>query len=200
MNNRKQILHYLEEMAHALRELHVTIPFHILVAGGAYMMLQHNRKSTQDIDFALLEYPGVIPTQPFRAELQRTEIAKHTVPYAAEFQEAVKRVAQRHKRLPSDWLNDEAAIYYYDDAPSAEVQFWRSFETLLYVYLPTMPYMLATKLAAYRTKDRNDIQVLLRELQIQRREQAQQIVDMFLPPDTQEFYEIAERLDELFPE
>ncbi len=96
-------------------------------------------------------------------------------------------------------MNDEAAIYYYDDAPSAEVQFWRSFGNILYVYLPTMSYMFATKIAAYRAKDRRDIQVLMRELHIQTREQAQSVVDVFLSADTQEFYEIADRLDELFP-
>lgn len=157
MNNRKQIIQYLEEMAHILLDLHVTMPFHIFIAGGAYMMLQNKRKSTEDIDFALLEYLPNIPDSPFRATLQRTEIAKHTIPYALEFQEAIRRVAQNHRNLPSDWLNDEASIYYYDDAPSAEVQFWRSFGNILYVYLPTMSYMFATKIAAYRAKDRKDI-------------------------------------------
>ncbi len=200
MNNSRQIIQYLDEMARVLLELQVTAPFHILIAGGAYMMLQNKRKSTEDIDFALLEDPSVVPAHPFRATLQRTEIAKHAIPYAMEFEEAIAVVAHHHRRLPGDWLNDEAAIYYYDDAPSAEVQFWRSFSNILYVYLPTMPYMFATKIAAYRVKDKKDIQVLLRELQIQTREQAQVILDSFLSPDTQEFYEVAERLDELFPD
>lgn len=199
MKNSKQIIQYLEEVAQALLELQVATPFHVLVAGGAYMMLQNKRKSTEDIDFALLEQPQVISAQPFRISVQRTEISKHAVPYAAEFQQAIAIVAHIHKNLPSDWLNDEAAIYYYDDAPSAEVTFWRSFGNILYVYLPTMQYMFATKVAAYRAKDRNDIRVLIQELQIQTREQAQSIVGMFLLPDAQEFYEIGERLEELFP-
>lgn len=39
----------------------------------------------------------------------------------------------------------------------------------------------------------------MRELHIQTREQAQSVVDVFLSADTQGFYEIADRLDELFP-
>jgi hypothetical protein len=90
--------------------------------------------------------------------------ARTTVPYSAEFKRAVEIVARRHKNLPNDWLNDEAAIYYYDDAPYAEVTFWHSFANILYVYLPTMEYVLATKIAAFRPKDATDIQLLIREL------------------------------------
>ncbi len=44
-------------------------------------------------------------------------------------------VAVAH-HLPPDWMNDDAAEYYYDDAPRVDVQFWRSFEGRLFVYLP----------------------------------------------------------------
>jgi len=71
VNNSKQVIQYLEEVAQILLQLRVILPFHILVAGGAYMLLQEKRKSTKDIDFALLEPPQVIPTEPFRIHVQK---------------------------------------------------------------------------------------------------------------------------------
>jgi len=56
MNSGKQITQYLEELAKALIDLQVPVPFHILIAGGAYMVLQKKRRSTLDIDFALIEF------------------------------------------------------------------------------------------------------------------------------------------------
>ncbi len=107
-------------------------------------------------------------------------------------------VAQKHKNLPDDWLNDEAAVYFYDDAPHAEGVFWRSFGNILSVYLPTMEYMLATKIAAYRPKDMGDIKILIRELNIQTPEQAMAIIDAFLLPEAQEFWEVEKKLKRLF--
>ena len=203
MDNGKQIIQYLEELANVLIDLQVAIPFHILIAGGAYMLLQKKRRSTQDIDFAIIEIPQTqIPLDKvFRIVVKKAEVSRKmsTVPYSTEFKQAVEIVARRHKNLSDDWLNDEAAVYYYDDAPYAEVTFWRSFGNIIYVYLPTMEYMLATKIAAYRQKDANDIQKLIQELKIRRLEQAKAIVDKFLLPDAQEFWEVDEKLEELFP-
>ena len=202
MDNRKQIIQYLEELAKVLTDLSVTMPFHILITGGAYMLLHKKRRSTLDIDFAHIKSPQrTRPKKVFRATVQRSEVSSRTstVPFAAEFKQAVVLVAQRHGDLLDDWLNDEAAVYFYDDAPHAEVSFWRSFEDIIYVYLPTMEYILATKIAAYRPKDADDIQLLIRELNIRTREQAKKIVDTFLLPDAQEFWEVEEKLDALFP-
>lgn len=202
MENSKQIILYLEELAQALLDLSVTTPFHLLIAGGAYMLLQKKRRFTLDIDFAIIESPRQVrPKKVFRTTIQRMEIASQTspVPFAAEFKQAVGIVAQRHAELLDDWLNDEAAVYFYDDAPHAEVTFWRAFEDIVYVYLPTAEYMLATKIAAYRPKDADDIQQLLGDLKIHTREQAKAIVEKFLLPDAQEFWEVEEKLDILFP-
>jgi len=43
VDNGKQITDYLEEVANVLIDLHVPVPFHMLVAGGAYMLLQKKR-------------------------------------------------------------------------------------------------------------------------------------------------------------
>lgn len=203
MENSQQIIKYLEEVASVLLDLRVPVPFHLLIAGGAYMLLLQKRQSTEDIDFAVIESPRSRHTQNsvFRVQVKKAEISGNssTVPYATEFKQAVETVAHRYKNLPEDWLNDEAAVYYYDDAPHAEVTFWRSFGNILHVYLPTMEYMLATKIAAYRPKDRNDIRVLIGELNIQTRDQAQAIADAFLLPDAQEFWEVKKKLKRLFP-
>lgn len=203
MESGEQITQYLEELSEALIDLQVARPFHMLIAGGAYMLLQKKRKSTLDIDFALIENPPteisgstVLPIRIKKAEISRRTT---TVPYSAEFKQAVKFIAQRHRHLPDDWLNDEAAVYYYDDAPQAEGIFWRSFGNILYVYLPTMEYMLATKIAAYRPKDTRDIQLLIQALDIKTREQVKVLIDKFLLPDAQEFWEVAEKLEILFP-
>lgn len=201
MESDKQITQYLDEFAQILVHLGVQEPFHILIAGGAYMLLQKKRRSTQDIDFALVQVsePHPQPNQVLSLVIQRAEVSRNTVAYSTEFKEAVKIVARRYNNLPDDWINDEAAVYYYDDAPQAEAIFWRSFREMLYVYLPTMEYILATKIAAYRPKDANDIQTLLHDLHIHTRAQAKAIVDTFLLPDAQEFWEVEEKLDFLFP-
>lgn len=203
MDSGKQVTQYLDELAQVLVDLRVTAPFHMLIAGGAYMMLQEKRRSTEDIDFAIveLEHPQIKASknQAFRVTVKNVEVARNTVPYAEEFKQAVAIVARRHANLPDDWLNDEAAVYYYDDAPLAEVTYWRSCKNILYLYLPTMEYMLATKIAAYRQKDAHDIQILIDELQLRTHEQAKAIVDKFLLPDAQEFWEVAEKLEILFP-
>jgi hypothetical protein len=203
LESSEQIIQYLEELAQVLADLKVNAPFHMLITGGAYMLLRDKRRSTLDIDFALVEnpQPEILPDQAFPLTVKKTEIARKTttVPYSAEFKQAVQIVARRHRNLPPDWLNDEAAVYYYDDAPQAEGTLWRSFGGLLYVYLPTMEYILATKIAAYRPKDAGDIQLLIQELNIHTRAQARAIVDKFLLPDAQEFWEVDEKLEILFP-
>ncbi len=201
MDNGKQVTHYLEELAQVLIDLQVTTPFHMLITGGAYMLLQEKRRSTEDIDFAIVEDPQITTSrdQVFCIIVKNVEVARNTVPYATEFKQAVAIVARRHKNLPDDWLNDEAAVYYYDDAPSAEVTYWRSFRNILYLYLPTMEYILATKIAAYRQKDAKDIQILIDELKVRTHAQAKTIIDKFLLPDAQEFWEVDEKLEILFP-
>ena len=62
MESGEQIIQYLEELAEVLIDFHVTVPFHMLVAGGAYMLLQKKRQTT------LLE--GTDTAQAYRVHLQ----------------------------------------------------------------------------------------------------------------------------------
>ncbi|GHO87561.1 hypothetical protein [Dictyobacter formicarum] len=201
--NSKQIEKNLDELAEVLQQFQVpSAQFHLLIAGGAYMLIQKKRQFTEDIDFAIIQQPSRIPrNRVFQVTIERTEIAqaRTTVPFSAEFKQAVQIIAQRHPELAEDWLNDEAASYYYDDAPLPEVTFWQSFQGILYCYLPTKEYMFATKIAASRPKDVNDIQVLMRDLKIKNRAQAKQIIDRFLLPEAQVFWQVDDQLDLLFP-
>ena len=203
MDNDQQIIQYLEEVATILIELQVTTPFYMLITGGAYMLLNQKRRFTEDIDFALVEKPQRVPrkNRVFRVTVTHAEVfrAQSIVPFSAEFRQAVLLVAQRHLGLAKDWLNDEAAEYYYDDAPQPDVTFWRSFQDILHVYLPTQGYVFATKIAASRPKDEQDIRILMQDLNITTRSQAKAIIDRFLLPDAQAFWQVEENLDTLFP-
>lgn len=199
METSKQIIQLLDELAQVLLDLQVQVPFHLLIAGGAFMLIRRKRQFTEDIDFALVEAPaqfkGVVPLT-----FKRAEVSKRTVPYGKEFRQAVEIIARRHEDfLPEDWLNDEAAVYYYDDAPQAEATFWRSFKGVVYVYLPTMEYMFATKIAASRAKDVDDIKTLIKVLKVKNKTQAKAIIDRFLLPEAQAFWEVDNKLDLLFP-
>jgi hypothetical protein len=78
-----------------------------------------------------------------------------------------------------------------------EVQFWRSFGKRLFVYLPVLDYVFATKVMAFRPKDQDDIRLLISQLKIRTREQAQAILDQYVLPEGQQFYEVAKTLRQL---
>lgn len=203
MKNSKQIENYLDELAEVLQYFQVpSAQFHILITGGAYMLIHKKRDFTEDIDFAIIQQPlRILQNRVFQVTVEHTEIAvsRTTAPFSAEFKQAVQIIAQRHSELAEDWLNDEAASYYYDDAPQPEVTFWQSFRGILYCYLPTKEYMFATKIAASRPKDVKDIHMLMKDLKIKNRAQAKRIIDRFLLPEAQTFWQVDDQLDLLFP-
>jgi len=201
MDSDNEIIGYLEDLAQVLTKLGVRSPFHLLVSGGAYMLLQQSRRATQDIDFALIARPvaQVEPNKVLQVTVQRAEISKRSsrVPDAQEFRQAVEMIAQQ-AGLDSDWMNDESAVYLYDDAPQADAYFWRSFAGVLYIYLPTKEYVFALKMAAFRAKDQEDIKVLMRDLGLRTRAEAQVILDKFLLPEAQKFWQVSRKLKRVF--
>jgi hypothetical protein len=202
MNNDQEVIQHLEDLAHTLQSLGVRSQFHLLVSGGAYMLLQQARRATEDIDFALITGPNgrVKSNQLLQVTIQRAELSKRSsrVPDAPKFRQAVAIVAER-AGLDADFMNDESAVYLYDDAPQAEAVFWRSFANILYIYLPTKAYVFALKMAAFRAKDQEDIQVLIRDLDLQTRAQAQAILNQFLLPEAQKFWQVSKKLKRVFP-
>ncbi len=70
---------------------------------------------------------------------------------------------------------------------------------VLEVYLPPAEFILALKLMAGRQKDRADILALCQRLQIQNRQQAQRLVDLYIPDkQLQQLSDLDDTLDEFF--
>lgn len=197
MDNVKQIVAYLEALARRLTDQGGRVQYHMLVTGGAWMLLQEQRRSTKDIDFALIVPPRKArPNRVISIVVQRGgEIA--TRASNTMFSQAVEAVAVDYG-LPLDWLNDECAGYLYDSAPGADAYLWRSFANLLFVYLPTDEYVFTLKLLAYRRQDRVDLQMLLQRLRIRTPEEAQAVLDRFVPESEQAFWEVAKKIKRLF--
>lgn len=198
MDTDQEVATYLEALALELKRLEVNAQYHILISGGAWMLLQRHRRATEDIDFALL---ATVPSSPRRDQLIRVSIQRRgeiagrgsrTV-----FSQAAATVAQAYG-LDDDWINDESAVYLYDDAPEVDVSFWRDFQQILYIYLPSAEYVFALKIASYRRKDQPDIKTLIEELGIGNREQARAIIDKYLLPEAQIFWEVPKKLKRIF--
>jgi hypothetical protein len=159
--------------------------------------MQGQRRATDDIDFALIT-PERLPRtgHVFRTTIQqRTEMA--TRGRQGVFSTAVEAVAARY-RLPEDWINDESAVYLYDDAPDADIYLWQSWADVLFVYLPTAEYVFALKVTAYRRKDVADCKSLADSLGITTAEQARAVIDRYILPDAQVFWEVPKKLKRLF--
>jgi hypothetical protein len=198
MNTDQEVTTYLEALALELTRLGVSEQYHILISGGAWMLLQRQRRATEDIDFALLATAPRRPEQGklIRVNLQRKgEIANRGS--TTRFSQAVRAVASAYG-LADDWINDESAVYLYDDAPLAEASFWRDFQQILFVYLPSAEYVFSLKIASYRRKDQSDVKVLIEQLGIKSREQAQAICDKYLLPEAQTFWEVPKKLRRIF--
>jgi len=198
MNTDQEIATYLEALALELKRLGVTTQYHILISGGAWMLLQQQQRSTEDIDFALL---AAAPRRPKQGKLIRVDIQrKGEIANRGSntlFSQAVRTIASVYG-LEDDWLNDESAVYLYDDAPSADAYFWCDFQKVLFIYLPSAEYVFSLKIASYRRKDQPDVKVLIERLGIRSREQAQAICDKHLLPEAQAFWEVPKKLRRIF--
>jgi len=178
----QEIEKYFQDLGDELEQRGFKNPVRIMVVGGVFMLLMlKNRKATEDVDVVLLDFPDTTTSTP------------ETVAFKA----AVNAVAGRH-HLKRKWLNDDVAYFIMDMAPHPQPELWREFKKL-HVYVPAREYILALKLMVFRQKDMNDVETLLRELQVTTREKAQVIVDQFVPDKRwQEHYMLDNTLDELF--
>ncbi|GCF08399.1 DUF6036 family nucleotidyltransferase [Dictyobacter arantiisoli] len=181
---RQEIEQYLQELGDELEVQGFEMPVRVMVVGGVAMLfLAYNRESTEDVDVVLMDIEGDSSTNP--------------TPETKAFKSAVHAVAKRYK-MKRTWINDDVAYFIRDMAPNPEASLWRAFKKL-HVYLPSKEYILALKLMVYRQKDMSDIEALLKQLNVETREQAQAIVDHFIPDDAyKEHYQIEDTLDELF--
>lgn len=159
----KEIEIYLAELGAALHEMGIERPIRILLIGGAFMLTQiKNRQATNDIDVLLKDVED--STTPWRYQT---------------FKDAIRYVARENK-MPDSWLNDVIGDFLRDLGNVPEGKLWRTYDKLE-VYLPPDEYILALKLLAGRQKDRDDTLALCKRLRIQTREQAQKVLDRYIP-------------------
>ncbi len=123
---------------------------------------EHNRPTTNDIDVLLKDVADTTTSLLYRT-----------------FKEAVHAVAHRN-RIPGNWINDVISDFLRDTSSVPQGTLWRRY-AMLEVYIPPDEYMLALKLLAGRQKDRDDIYALCQQLKIRSRQQAQQLVDRYIP-------------------
>jgi hypothetical protein len=180
--DKTEIETYLAELGQELQDMGVQQPMRILLIGGAYMLTQvpDSRPNTNDIDVLLKDVDD--PT----SQLYRL------------FKAAVRTVASQN-RIPSTWLNDVIGDFIRDVSIVPQGSLWQRY-TMLEVYVPPNEYILALKLLAGRQKDRDDINILCQQLQVQTRKQAQRLVDQYIPDrQVQQINGVIKTLNFFFP-
>lgn len=187
MESRQEIERYFVSLDEAIGRqpelTHLKVQTYVYGGGALIGHQMTHRKSTRDIDVVFLNIND--STHPD----QRTN---------ALFK-AVRSVAKKH-RLAWEWFNDSAnAVHDFRDMiPHPELEPWYD-GTHLRVDLLSKPCLLVMKLMAGRRKDDQDIEVLMEEIQITTRAQAQALVDQFVPDRRRQDYDrLARTLDELF--
>ncbi|MBV9708569.1 MAG: hypothetical protein JO125_14320 [Chloroflexi bacterium] len=173
---------YLADLGQELQNQGVRQPVCILMIGGAFMLTQiHNRPTTNDIDVLLKDIDDAT-----------------TSPLYQTFRAAARIVATRN-HLPNSWINDVIGDFLRDTSIVPEGVLWRTY-AVLEVHIPPSEYILALKLLAGRQKDEEDIQTLCQLLRIRTRQQAQKLVDRYIPNrQVQQINDLDEKLDNLFP-
>jgi hypothetical protein len=109
------------------------------------------------------------------------------------------RAVASNRQIPATWLNDVVGDALRNNGTVPEGTVWRTLG-MLEIYIPPKDYMLALKLLAGRPRDVADIQALSTQLAITSREQAQQVVDTYVPDRSlQQLNHVDLTLDRLFP-
>lgn len=157
---------YLSQLGQELLKRGIQEPIHLLLIGGAYMLLLTNTsRTTNDIDiFWLEEEEG----------LQRA---------LRPLREGVNAVAEAHQ-IGSNWLNYMTHLLMYDLVIVPEGNLWKTYGPL-HIYAPPQEYILALKIFAGREKDIEDCKILLQQGTITTRQQAQIVLDRYILPDAQ---------------
>ncbi|MFL5656789.1 MAG: hypothetical protein ACJ8CB_21740 [Ktedonobacteraceae bacterium] len=178
----QDIVTYFAELGQELQHLGVQHPIRILLIGGAYMLTQvHNRPTTNDIDVLLKDIDDTT-----------------TSPLYRTFKAAARAVASRN-HLPNTWINDLVGDFLRNTGAVPQGTLWRRY-AMLEVYIPPSEYILALKLLAGRPKDRDDIYALSQQIKIRTRDQAQQLVDRYIPnKQVQQINDLDDTLNFFFP-
>lgn len=163
----EDIENYLSQLGQELLKRGIQVPIHLLVIGGAYMLLLANTaRNTDDIDiFWLEEEEG----------LQRA---------LRPLQEGIKTVAEANQ-IDHDWLNYLTQLLLYDLVIVPDGELWKTYGPL-HIYAPPQEYILALKIFAGRDKDIEDCKILLQQGTITTRHQAQMALDRYILPRAQQ--------------
>jgi hypothetical protein len=171
---------YLTDLGQELQQQGIQTPIRVLVVGGALLLLAGiNRPATSDIDIVFKDTDDPART-----------------PWHTPFTTAVRQVANRQGLVPN-WINEVIgdAIRDLTLPPDTLHQQYGVLE----VYFPSLEYMLALKLFSGRIKDRLDITQLLARLNVTTRQQAQDILDRYIPQPLQMLNDVNLTLDFFFP-
>src|SRR6266851_3453899 len=158
---------YLSQLGQELLKRGIQEPIHLLLIGGAYMLLLTNTpRNTDDIDiFWLEEEEG----------LQRA---------LRPLQEGVIAVAEANQ-IGLNWLNYMTQLLMYDLVIVPDGNLWKTYGPL-HIYAPPEGYILALKIFAGRDKDIEDCRILLQQVNISTRQQAQVLLDRYILPDARQ--------------
>lgn len=177
----QEIEHYLAELGAALQSQGITKPVRMLLIGGAYMMLLASApRTTDDVDIFWME------------EGEDFQKARQAL------RDGVQAIASKYA-LPPNWFNYLTQMLIYDKIIMPRGKLWKRYGPL-HVYAPPKEFVFALKLLAGRDQDLADCRVLLPQIRIRTRRQAQRVLDRYLLPETQqeEAETIASSLDVLF--
>ncbi len=179
---RHDIEHYLAELGTELSGRGIKKPVRMMLIGGAYMLLLANApRTTNDIDIFWLEEDALQQTlNPLR--------------------ESVQAITKRNGLEPH-WFNYLTQLLMQDEIVIPDGKLWKCFGPL-YIYVPPKKYILALKIVAARTKDLEDCAILLSQIKIRTRQQAQQLLEQYILPEAREKHaaQIEYSLNELFGE
>ena len=169
-------------------------PMSVLVVGGACLIFQDvTNRSTEDVDVIIFEMMG-----------SEESTLIFNSPIADKIRRIIKSIGRRHglKGQQQMFFNDDCSPFLLElgENELPPMRLLKAYQKL-YLYVPhDLRYILACKLMAGRPeKDHNDIMILCGMLNIQNREQAQQVVDQYFPSHIhQATYLLPRTLDSIF--
>lgn len=139
----EDIKKYLVQLGQELSNAGVQKPIHVLMIGGAYMLLlMHAPRSTDDVDFFWLEEDEGVLQQAIYA-----------------LRDGVQVVAAKNE-LEIDWFNYMTHLLMYDQVHIPKGRLWKQCGPL-HIHIPPKEYILALKIVAGRDKDIADNKILL---------------------------------------
>jgi hypothetical protein len=193
--NKSELQALLEELDEALvKAFPGPEPMSVLIVGGACLIFQDvTDRSTEDVDVIIFEMMG-----------SEESTLIFNAPIADKVRRIIKGIGKRHglKGKQQMFFNDDCSPFLLElgENELPPMRLLKAYQKL-FLYIPNdLRYILACKLMAGRPeKDLDDIAVLCGMLDIQNREQAQQVVNQYFPSLIhQATYLLPRTLDSIF--